>query len=46
MITIQPYSPALNSAEKLILSIKHKINKEVYSGKYRRFCFNLNIIDY
>ena len=33
MVTISPYSPALNAAEKIILAIKQKVNKEVDNGK-------------
>ena len=33
MITIPPYCPSLNAVEKLILSIKQKVNKEIDSGK-------------
>ena len=33
MITIPPHCPALNAAEKLILSIKQKVNKEIDNGK-------------
>ena len=32
-ITIPPYCPSLKAVEKLILSIKQKINKEIDSGK-------------
>ena len=33
MVTIPPYSPALNAAEKIILVIKKRVNKEVDNGK-------------
>ena len=33
MITIPPYCPSLNAIEKLILSIKQKVNKEIDNGK-------------
>ena len=33
IITIPPYCPSLNAVEKLILSIKQKINKEIDCGK-------------
>ena len=33
MITIPPYYPSLSVVEKLILSIKHKVNKEIDGGK-------------
>ena len=33
IITIPPYCPSLNAIERLILSIKQKINKEIDSGK-------------
>ena len=33
MITIPPYCTSLNAVEKLILSIKQKVNKEIDSGK-------------
>ena len=32
MVTIPPYCPALNAAEKIILAIKQKVNKQVDSG--------------
>ena len=33
MVTIPPYSPELNAAEKIILALKQKVNKEVDNGK-------------
>ena len=33
MVTVPPYSPALNAAEKIILAIGQRVNKEVDNGK-------------
>ena len=33
MMTIPPYCPSLNAVEKLILSIKQKVYREIDNGK-------------